>query len=197
MASNRRFPQICRKNLYATAYVAGAAALWLDNYGKQNLIDGLNGRATLQEVFLSHIQRTATLPNGWNSAESGAGILNIRNLLDATTLPNLANFNGRSWNNWVRKTTLELLYQMYENTDPVVVRERFQRFFNVDNLEEFIEKFGQEIFETFMKVKDAASDFVEGLRRTAAEAEEVLERVVEKVKDVLSDAVTTFTGWLS
>ena len=190
---------ICRNangTSFSTAYVAGVAALWLEKFGKQNLINGLNGRATLQELFLAHMERTATVPANWNTDKSGAGIVNVGRLLRNDTLPNLTTFRGRDWNNWARRTHLELLYMMYEDSDPVVLRERFQNFLNTDD-NETIEAIGQEIINIFMKVQGAVEDFTASVEAVGDDAEEFIEDAVEAVKDVASEVVGTVAGWFS
>lgn len=182
---------------FAVAFVAGAASLWLQNYSKQTLINGLDGRATLQELFLSHLQRTATVPRNWRTNESGAGILNVQNLLDRTTLPDLQAFRGREWNNWRRRTTMELLYTQFENSDPVVVRERLGDLLNSANPEDLIKAWGQEILNAFMAVENAMEDFKEATEKTAEEAKEIIEDTVDKVGDVVSDTVSAVVNFFT
>ena len=182
---------------FATAITAGAAALWLQRYGKQNLITGLNGRATLQEFFLAHVRTTVSTPHGWNTNLNGSGILNVQNLLNPTTLPNTATFTGANWNNWMRRTSLELLYDMYENSDPVVVRERFQEFVNTNDPVSFMEQFGQEILNILVAVPDAFNRMGDAINAAANEAEDIIEDVVEEVTDLVSDAIGTVAGWFS
>ncbi|MCM8528019.1 MAG: S8/S53 family peptidase, partial [Lentisphaeraceae bacterium] len=72
---------------FATAIVAGSAALWLQFYGRNNLINSLSGRMPLQELFRAHIRNTARTPAGWNIFLDGPGILNIEGLLNRNSLP--------------------------------------------------------------------------------------------------------------
>jgi subtilisin family serine protease len=180
---------------FATAYVAGAAALWLERYDKQDLIDGLDGRATLQELFLQHIKETARIPGDWKTDESGAGIIDIESLLDTATLPDFGSIPGRSWIDWTRMTAIEILYLFYENTDPAVVRERLESLFGSSDMDSLMENFGQEIVNTFMAVNDVAEKFGAATEAAANDIEEAIEDVVEEAKDFISDPVGTVAGW--
>ena len=73
---------------FSTAIVAGAAALWLQTFNRTSLINQLAGRSTLQELFRTHLQKTARVPTGWLDFRDGPGILNLEGLLDQASLPN-------------------------------------------------------------------------------------------------------------
>jgi len=67
---------------YATATLAGVAALWLAFYGKRRLVGIANSRSQeLQEVFRQEIKSTARTPKGWNTFLYGAGIVDAMRLL--------------------------------------------------------------------------------------------------------------------
>lgn len=68
---------------YATAMVAGAAALWLAFHGRDRLIDRY-GAANLAGVFKETLLRYGfDRPSGWNRRRHGVGILNVQKLLQA------------------------------------------------------------------------------------------------------------------
>ncbi|MEY4066242.1 MAG: hypothetical protein RIR26_2450 [Pseudomonadota bacterium] len=68
---------------YATAYSAGAAALWLQYHGAEEL-KRRYGQKNISTLFKETATRWATeTPAGWNSDRNGSGILNIRKLLTA------------------------------------------------------------------------------------------------------------------
>jgi thermitase len=182
---------------FSTALTAGAASLWLQRYGKQNLVNGLNGRAVLQELFLKHIQNTATVPPGWNTNESGAGILNVERLLDTTTLPSLSTFTGQDWNNWQRMTNNEIFYKMFEDSDPVVLRKRLKDFLNTGEPDDIIDEFGQEMLNLFMGIEDAFEDMKESAEKAGREAQDLVEDTVDNVNDFVSDTLGTIAGWFS
>jgi Subtilase family len=182
---------------YSTAYLAGAAALWLQRYNKQDLIDGLDGRANLQDLFLQHIQATARTVDDWNTDESGAGIINIQSLLNPATLPDFDSVPERNWLDWTRMTAMELLFLFYENTDPEVVRERLETLFGSSDLPSLMENFGQEIVNTFMAANDVAEKFERATEAAGDEIGDAIENVVEEAKEFVSDAIGTVTGWFS
>lgn len=182
---------------FSTALTAGAAALWLQRYGKPNLINGLNGRAVLQELFLKHIQNTATVPAGWNTNESGAGILNVERLLDTATLPSLSTFSGQDWNNWLRKTNNELFYKMFEDSDPVILRKRLKEFLNENDPNTILDQFGQEMINLFMGIENAVEDMKESVEETSRQAQDLVEEAVDNVNDFVSDTLGTVAGWFS
>jgi len=65
---------------YATAHLAGVAALWLSFYGKDILLQRFP-KINLQEVFRSVLKQTARNPNGtWDTKKFGEGIINVENL---------------------------------------------------------------------------------------------------------------------
>jgi hypothetical protein len=65
---------------FATAQVAGVAALWVAFHGKQNLLN-LYPNLPLYRVFLSMLPQCVTTPAGWNTANSGPGIIDALKLL--------------------------------------------------------------------------------------------------------------------
>ena len=161
------------------------------------MINGLNGRAVLQELFLKHIQNTATVPAGWNTNESGAGILNIERLLDTATLPSLSTFTGQDWNNWFRKTNNELFFKMFEDSDPVILRKRLKEFMNENDPDTMFDRFGQEMINLFMGIENAVEDMKESVEKTGREAQDLVEEAVDNVNDFVSDTLGTVAGWFS
>lgn len=82
---------------FATAIVAGAAALWLQRYDRNVLIAQLGGRTTLQELFREHLRLTARRPASWNTLLNGPGILDLSGLMDRQTLPNPNTFGSPAY----------------------------------------------------------------------------------------------------
>jgi Subtilase family len=196
--ADRSMPELDGKGngcSFSTAFVAGAAALWLQRHGRQSLITQLGGRATLQEFFLYHIQTTATVPPNWIPLLSGAGILNVGNLLNRATLPNLVTFYGLSWLDWRRRTEMELLYITYENTDPVVIRERVGALLGTPDLPGLFEQFGQEILNVIAGVEGAVEQIGTAITAAANEAEDAIEDVVDTISSAVSDPLGTIAGW--
>lgn len=82
---------------FATAIVAGAAALWLQQNDRDTLIAQLDGRVPLQELFRSHLAITARRPSGWNVVLDGPGILDLSGLMQQSTLPDPSTFGSLTY----------------------------------------------------------------------------------------------------
>lgn len=66
---------------FSTAFAAGACALWLGYFGRDYL-RGLH-KGKLQDVFTKAARKSATPPpQDWDTQQWGAGILNVRKLLE-------------------------------------------------------------------------------------------------------------------
>lgn len=68
---------------FATANLAGIAALWLAHHGRENLINSLPPGVYLQDLFRAVLQRTAHVPPGFDRDNYGAGIVDALALLKA------------------------------------------------------------------------------------------------------------------
>jgi lambda repressor-like predicted transcriptional regulator len=66
---------------FATAHLAGVAALWLAHHGRDNLIQGLPRGVSLQQLFRNLAASSAQVPEGFDRNEFGAGIVNAEALL--------------------------------------------------------------------------------------------------------------------
>jgi subtilisin family serine protease len=66
---------------YATAITAGACALWQARHGRDTLIQDF-GKENLFALFKHCLQTSAFVPNGWDRNNRGAGILDVKALLD-------------------------------------------------------------------------------------------------------------------
>lgn len=67
---------------FAAPHLSAAAALWLQKHGASALRNRYNGQSRLADVFRSVVRASATVPGGWNTNQYGAGILNLKALLD-------------------------------------------------------------------------------------------------------------------
>ncbi len=67
---------------FATAEIAGAAALWIAYHGRA-AIEAATGAGRVHDLFVDIAMETARVPTGWNSRRYGAGILDVRSLLEA------------------------------------------------------------------------------------------------------------------
>jgi serine protease len=72
-----------RGTTYSTAFVSGAAALWLSYHGPENLA-ARYGQRNVAKVFRKVLLTQGfDTPENWDSEKSGRGILNVRKLLEA------------------------------------------------------------------------------------------------------------------
>lgn len=65
---------------FATAEVAGAAAIWLAFHTRE-AVERAAGGKRISDLFVRVLRRSARKPDGWNAAEFGAGILDLEALL--------------------------------------------------------------------------------------------------------------------
>lgn len=68
---------------YATASVAGIAALWLAHHGREQLLERYRGKRHLADVFAEALATTADPGPIGHDGKFGAGIANARQLLEA------------------------------------------------------------------------------------------------------------------
>jgi DNA/RNA endonuclease G (NUC1)/subtilisin family serine protease len=62
---------------FATAHLAGVAALWLAHHGRAELIALLPPGRFMQDMFRAVIRSTARIPPGFDTGLYGAGIINV------------------------------------------------------------------------------------------------------------------------
>lgn len=78
---------------FATALIAGAAALWLAHHGRDTIRAEAQARGIpVQELFRAALKKTARVPDNWDKDDWGAGILDAEALLQLQ----LADIPGRS-----------------------------------------------------------------------------------------------------
>lgn len=69
---------------YAVALAAGVAACWLAFHGRANVVSAAKQRGeTVQDMFRRMVAATARVPDGWDSFNMGAGIIDAEALLKA------------------------------------------------------------------------------------------------------------------
>lgn len=68
---------------FATALVAGIAALWFSHHGRSQVIGAARARGvSVQALFRSAVKATARTPDNWDSDDFGPGIIDAGALLD-------------------------------------------------------------------------------------------------------------------
>ena len=209
-----------RGTSFGTAIVAGAAALWLQRFNRNTLINALAGRSTLQELFRTHMRQTARRPAGWNTSLDGPGILNLRGLMDRRTLPDPRRFpfppiiddignllgvdiTGNAGNRFTPPRWVETVFG--DNAESVVdqVGEELVTMMMTDpvlaslvlaigNAAETVEQAAEDAANAIGDARDAAEEFVDD---TVEEAEELVEEFIDEATDTASDVVNEVTGW--
>ncbi|WP_457666511.1 S8/S53 family peptidase [Thiolapillus sp.] len=209
-----------RGTSFGTAIVAGAAALWLQRFNRNNLISALAGRSTLQELFRAHLRQTARRPAGWNTGLDGPGILNLRGLMDRRTLPNPRRFpfppivedignllgvdmTANAGNRFVPPTWIETVFgsnaasvvdQVGEELITMMMTDPVlaSLVLAIDEAAENIEQAAEDAADAVGNAQQAAEEFVED---TIEETEELVEEFIDQATDTASDVVNEVTGW--
>jgi hypothetical protein len=207
---------------FATAIVAGAAALWLQRFRRDILIMRLRGRVPLQELFRAHLAASARRPAGWNTALDGPGILNLTGLMNAAVMPRPETLPIPPYVTLSLTLTGPLSPFFDPATDSFTPPPWVRAVFG-DQAERIVDNFGEEItnwmqtdpviatgvqviqeaVETARQVAEAAAEGIEDVvEDVEAFVEDVVEEVAEVVEDVIdaaadaaSDAVETVAGW--
>lgn len=66
---------------FAVALTAGVAALWIAHHGREAIKRSLRPGETVQGRFVELLKRTSRVPQGWDTSEFGAGIVDAEKLL--------------------------------------------------------------------------------------------------------------------
>jgi len=174
---------------FATATVAGVAALWLAHHAGSDEMDRLRERGEIASAFRALIEKTAWKPGAgpspvpcddgivWDSSRYGAGILNAAALLDAP-------LDSISRPRMLSPTSLEelpLWSSLYpEETSPTIVIEDYRRLFRLresDDLEE-VAIFEAEILHHYA-MNERVSSAIDAIAIDGDRSEEAFTRVRE------------------
>ncbi|HEX2122342.1 MAG TPA: S8 family serine peptidase [Thermoanaerobaculia bacterium] len=137
---------------YATAIVAGVAALWLSKHGRDNLIRKY-GKANLSAVFRDVVMKHGVhVPPGWDRRNMGAGIINASKVL-AAPLPAAAPTRGAAVTRGAAPpapaapTHFDDIAHYFPDTPRNVVRANLVRMLNTTDaqLEAELARFGDEL----------------------------------------------------
>lgn len=193
---------------FATAMVAGAAALWLQRYNREFLIAGLDGRASLQDLFRVHLAVTARRPSGWNTMLDGPGILDFQGLMNRATLPDPRGFalppDGQ---------TLGQLAGPFPGAGSSTPGAWVEALFGSD-AGAVVEQFGEELTTILLSdpvvastvqavedaanaVEDAAVAVEAGVEEAVDDVEAFIEETTADVADAAEDTVDTIADWAS
>ena len=134
---------------YATATMAGIAALWVSYHGASTLSQKY-GAAHIARVFKQLLQKTCRTPKGWNTEEYGPGIVDATALLRAR-LPDAV--RARKWRDPQRAavasdaTGLEALIHLFPGERRVRIEALLAAILRVTErqLPQAVQLFGEEI----------------------------------------------------
>ncbi len=122
---------------YATAVVAGTAALWLAYHGRDRLV-AKYGVQNLASVFREQLIRHGfDRPLRWDTELFGVGILNAEKLLKAP-LPASAMASGlrslRSTAAPTRRSSVDQIADLFPEATPVAIRKGLSKFLGVSDI---------------------------------------------------------------
>jgi hypothetical protein len=151
-------------------------------------------------VFRHVIRSSARVPPGWDTAESGAGIIDVTAMLNAP-LPAAAAVIGRNWANYAAASEEQIVATQLGSPNQNAFLAALARLFNstVAEVEERLQEFGGEVMtllETtegaFEELKNAVEAEAQAAQETAQEA---VDNVVDAISDAASDVAGTVMGW--
>lgn len=185
---------------FAAPTVAGAAALWLARHGQAALIQQYQGGPRLAEVFRHLISATAHVPPGWNTNESGAGIIDVSALLNAA-LPAAGTVAARNWAAYDAATEEQILATQLGSPNQNAFLTALATLFNttVAEVSARLQEFGSEVLTLIGTTEGAFEELrnaVEAEAQAAQEAaQEAVDNVVDAISDASSDALGIVMGW--
>jgi hypothetical protein len=185
---------------FATANVAGVAALWVATHGRDELLRKYRGRNFLQEVFRHVISVTAHVPDGWDHIGFGAGIIRADRVVREplpVLLPNPVT---------VIKTIVEWFLSLFAEAERAFARIQLVTMFAGPNatltdaeLESLMQQYGVELLHLLMSDADAFNRFRESVAAQAAgaaqEAQERLDEAGAALQQGASNTLNQVMSW--
>jgi hypothetical protein len=208
---------------FATAMVAGAAALWLQRFNRNVLLSRLGGRVPLQELFRAHLAATARRPTNWNTQLDGPGILNLTGLMSPATMPppatlpvpaymtdSLAIFGPASpffdpgsdhvqvpgWLEAVLGPQGSTVLDNFGEEVANLVLGNPLLGQTAQMLEEGLTIAGDLLDQAAEGVEDVVEDTAEAVEEIAEDVGEAVEDFVNEASETVSDTASTVAGWL-
>ena len=130
---------------YATAHIAGAAALWIAYHGEDAIREAY-GAGTRKDLFVDLLKRSANKPAGWDTSKFGAGILDVVALLNTP----LGTPDNTSRKAVTQVPHLELMARV-TSRDPEQLRVQLQDLLGVDELSGSLDRVAPELLHMAMQ----------------------------------------------
>jgi len=146
---------------YATAYAAGAAALWVAHHGEQAIREAY-GSGTRKDLFVELLKRSANTPDGWDSSKYGAGILDAAALLRSP----LGTPDDTARIAITPVPHLELLARV-TGRDRDQLRAHLQELFGADDFAAAIDRFGPELMHIAVHQPESMQSMLNNLASDA------------------------------
>lgn len=189
-ALNRRLADKLQGTTFATAMVAGAAALWLRRHRRDSLARRYGGWMSLTTVFKKLLADSAYVPPGW-LPNWGPGVLDIEALLEQplpTLAPGLDIPMPGLMAQYDRLDVVEWFEDFFCQFRPEDVRAALRRLFPAGDeaqWREQLERFGAEALARLAANEQAAGEFAQAIRAQAqASVQEAAERAAEAARAI-------------
>jgi subtilisin family serine protease len=180
---------------FSTAFTAATAALWLEKFDRNQLLSSLHNDQRLVDVFRAHVKKTVNTPSSWDRNVNGAGILNVEALLN-DNFPKTNNIVARTeWQRWQETSAQEILYNLFENSDPVIIRQRLKLFFADMDVDEVMADFGQEVIKLLMETSQAIEQIQSAIDAAQTDVEEHIDNAIDTLTDFASVPLGSVAQW--
>lgn len=189
---------------FATPHVTGAALLWLSRCSgtigpKRGLVPALPVGVLMQDVFRAALRGTARRPNGWDTHQFGAGILDcealVKNGCETRWFDqaSASRPNGVSAAMMQDTQPLRWFQNMFEDREAVTLyMSTLLNASSRSDLETKVRRYSQEVMQTWYEHPGLYGIFAEGVRAvalaaTAATAAVAAQSAAERVRQLLND----------
>ncbi|HEV8676468.1 MAG TPA: S8 family serine peptidase [Methylomirabilota bacterium] len=187
---------------FATAMVAGVAALWLDKQMRPTLVSRYRNLRSLQSVFKEILAGSAFVPGGWHR-RWGPGALDAAAALNELLPPGNPGpppaFLAYR-NRFDRHDVLEWFEDAFPDLSPDALRAALRRLLPASSAAEWrnaLERFGAELLTRLGEDADAAAGFIEtGVAEAAADAAAAADQARQTAEALVDQASDRLRGAL-